>query len=232
MSMSIKQKQWQLYYLGYCKADNIDGIWGPKSKNATKAFQSDNGLEVDGSFGPLTEAKSIEIIKAIQEVVGTTVDGLAGNNTKNATASYQKENGLDVDGIAGPKTRAKIDEAIDADGKWWDDIKYFDKSEFKCKCGGKYCDGYPAEPKKLLIQTADRVREHFGVSIRVSSGLRCDKHNAKVGGVAHSRHRLGKAMDFYVKGKTAKEVLAYVKQQPEIRYAYAIDNYYVHMDIQ
>lgn len=233
MSMSIKQKQWQLYYLGYY-GGSIDGIWGSQSKSATKAFQKDNGLDDDGIFGPMTEAKSIEVIRAIQKVVGTGVDGLAGNNTKTVTVTWQKKNGLDADGIAGPKTRAKIQEVLEAEegDSWWDNIKYFDKSEFKCKCGGRYCNGYPAEPKKKLIQTADRVRTYFGASATISSGVRCETHNKNVGGVSGSRHRLGKAMDFCVSGKSAAEVLAYVKKQPEVRYAYAIDSRYVHMDIE
>jgi acyl dehydratase len=37
-------------------------------------------------------------------------------------------------------------------------------------------------------------------------------------------------MDFRIEGKTSAQVLAYVQQQPEIRYAYAIDSQYVHMD--
>lgn len=232
MSMSIKQKQWQLYYLGYYGGD-IDGLWGAKSKSATTAFQKDNSLDADGIFGSKTEAKSIEVVKAIQEVVGANVDGLAGYSTKNMTALWQGKNGLSADGIAGPKTRAKINEVLEeAEGdSWWYDIKYFNKSEFKCKCGGKYCNGYPAEPKKLLIQNADKVRAHFGAAATVSSGVRCETHNANVGGVSGSRHRLGKAMDFRVSGKSAAEVLAYVKTLPDIRYCYAIDSNYIHMDI-
>jgi hypothetical protein len=38
-------------------------------------------------------------------------------------------------------------------------------------------------------------------------------------------------MDFCIKGKSATELLAYVQKQPEIRYAYAIDSRFVHMDI-
>lgn len=231
--MNIKQKQWQLYFLGYYEGI-IDGIWGPRSKSATMAFQRDNDLVVDGIFGANTIAKSIEVIKQIQEVVSSDVDGLAGPDTKNKTASWQMHNNLTNNGIAGPKTRAKIKESIEKEegDSWWDSIKYFTKSEFRCKCGGKYCNGYPVEPKKLLIQTADRVRAHFGAPAIVSSGVRCETHNANVGGVSGSRHKLGKAMDFCVKGKSSKELLAYVKKQPEIRYAYAIDSMYVHMDIK
>ena len=101
-----------------------------------------------------------------------------------------------------------------------------------CNCGGKYCNGFPAEPDPVLVKAADRVRGHFGAVAYVSSGVRCVRHNANVGGVPNSRHLSGKAMDFCVSGKTAEEVLAFVQQQPEIAYSYAIDSYYVHMDVR
>lgn len=65
-SMTIKQKQWQLYYLGYY-GGKIDGIWGPQSKAAAVRFQKDFDLNAGGVFGALTIAKSIEIINAIQK---------------------------------------------------------------------------------------------------------------------------------------------------------------------
>jgi len=232
--MTIKQKQWQLYFLGYYTGE-IDGIWGPKSKEATKKFQSDNNLAADSIFGAKTEAKSIEVIRAIQKAVGATVDGLAGNKTKAATMEYQKKNGLTPDGIAGPLTRAKINSGVVvkpmSDEEFWKTIKYFKKTEFKCKCGGKYCTGYPAELDQDLIKVAERIREHFGAACVVSSGVRCTTHNANVGGITNSRHKQGKAMDFCIKGKTANQVIAFVKKQPEIRYTYVIDSLYVHMDV-
>lgn len=233
MSMSVRQKQWQLYFLGYY-GGNIDGIWGSQSKSATVSFQRDNSLSADGIFGSRTEGKSIVIVKNIQEVVGANVDGFAGPETKAKTITWQKANGLTADGIAGPKTRAKIEELStvnEEDDSWWSGIKYFNKSEFKCKCGGRYCNGYPAEPNKLLIQNADKVRAHFGAPAFVSSGVRCEVHNKNVGGVSGSRHKLGKAMDFCISGKNSNQVLAYVKKLPDIRYCYAIDAYYVHMDV-
>ena len=114
---------------------------------------------------------------------------------------------------------------------WWDTVRYFARSEFRCKCG-KYCDGFPAEPSPLLIEQAEQVREHFGAPVYVSSGVRCSKHNANVGGVEGSRHKNGKAMDFRVEGQSAKTVLTYVQALPHIRYAYAIDGSYVHMDVE
>ncbi len=241
--MTNKQKQWQLWYLGYY-GGGIDGIFGAKSKAATKAFQRDNGLDIDGIFGTKTESKSIELIKKIQSALnaqagaGLIVDGLAGKLTSAATIRYQAAHNLTADGQAGEKTRAvlfaspssvpaKTNETV-CDFKT---IKHFERSEFACKCG-KYCNGYPAEMKQIVVEIADRIRENFGRPCHVSSGLRCRQHNAEVGGVPTSRHLYGKAMDIYVEGITSAQLLAYIKKQPEIAYTYPIDANYCHMDIK
>ena len=85
--MTIKQMQWQLYYLGYYGGE-IDGIRGAGSKTATVRFQKDNALVSDGIFGTQTIVKSTEIIKAIQKAITdgkVAIDGLAGLETKDAT---------------------------------------------------------------------------------------------------------------------------------------------------
>lgn len=242
MAMSVKQKQWQLYFLDCYDYSslNIDGKWEDGSVIATQTFQRLFGLKVDGIFGPATEAKSIEVIKAVQKAAkvyapGLVIDGLAGWDTVNATKKLQKAVGLKADGIAGRLTRAKLDGVKAEDdtvntGTFWDTIKYFTRAEFACKCR-KYCNGFHVEPQEKLVRAADKVRAHFNAPAIVSSGLRCSRHNSSVGGVSNSRHLSGKAMDFCIKGKTADQVLAYVKTLPEIRYAYKIDNSFVHMDI-
>lgn len=205
--MTIKQKQCLLQFLGYYDGV-VDGVWGAKSTAATKAFQQAHGLVADGVAGDETQ-KAMK--KAVAEWVST------GNSTTNTTPDATTP----TDGTTNAAT-----------GDFWDEIKHFKKSEFACKCGGKYCNGYPADPKEKLIRAADDVREHFGKSMFVSSGLRCKQHNANVGGVSNSRHLSGKAMDFCISGVSAAQILSYVKQKKEIRYAYAIDGSYVHMDIE
>ena len=241
--MTIKQKQWQLYYLGYTTKANIDGIIGPKTEAATRAFQQDNGLAADGIFGPDTEAKSIEVIRSIQTALnaqtgaGLDVDGLAGENTVNATVRFQQKTGLAADGQAGKQTRAALLDSSSVPAITnetpcdFDKIKHFTRAEFACKCG-KYCGGYPTEMKQVVVDAADRIREHFGRPVIVSSGVRCPQHNADVGGVSNSRHLYGKAMDICVQGVPSSTLLAYIKQQPEIAYTYAIDGNYCHMDIK
>lgn len=64
--MTIKQRQWQLYYLGYYSGER-DGVWGAQSKAAAVRFQQDHSLDADGIFGSVSIAKSMEIIKSIQK---------------------------------------------------------------------------------------------------------------------------------------------------------------------
>lgn len=174
------------------------------------------------------------------------IDGDWGTLSKTATKAFQKDFGLEDDGVFGDATAKAAKHAVcygmpakktdpSATSKsedWWDSIVHFNRSEFKCHCGGKYCNGYPVEPKEKLVKAADKTRKHFGASATVSSGVRCTRHNANVGGVSNSRHLGGKAMDFCIAGKTSAQVLAYVQKLPEIRYAYAIDDRYVHMDVE
>ena len=167
------------------------------------------------------------------------VDGIWGVQSEMATRKFQQDFMEQSDGIFGNETEARIRQVIaenatvpEKEAKtngFWNEIQYFTRSEFACRCGK--CGGFPAEPEDKLLMLAERVREHFGSAVLVSSGVRCQSHNAAVGGVSNSRHLTGKAMDFRVVGNTADRVLAFVRLQPELRYAYAIDGTYVHMDI-
>lgn len=166
------------------------------------------------------------------------IDGIWGAQSEMATRKFQQDHMEQPDGIFGNETESRIRQVIAEEAAvpekeetedFWDEIQYFARSEFACKCGK--CGGYPAEPEKKLLMLAERVRKQFGNAALVSSGVRCPSHNAAVGGVSNSRHLRGKAMDFQVLGYSAEQVLAFVQLQPELRYAYAIDGTYVHMDI-
>lgn len=251
--MTPKQKQWQLFYLGYYgeTTDDIDGLWGAQSEAATKAFQSAVGIKDDGIFGDHTRDKTMEMISAIQEIVAPYAkkplveDGLAGPATMAATVWYQKETGLTPDGIAGDITRRFIstDESIKpiqpedstpdkvTTGTFWDDIVYFTRAECKCKCGGRYCNGYPAEMKERVMRIADAARKHFNAPADVISALRCQRHNANEGGVANSQHMYGEAMDIRIRGVSSEALYRFIISQPGVRYAYKINDTNVHFDI-
>ena len=59
--MTLKQKQALLSYLGYYDGP-LDGLWGEKSQRATRAFQADYGLIVDGTPGAATQKMLIGAI--------------------------------------------------------------------------------------------------------------------------------------------------------------------------
>lgn len=162
------------------------------------------------------------------------IDGIWGDLSARATREFQGDYGIEDDGIFGPETEKRIRAVIGAaeqPGDLWEQIPHFDRAEFRCKCGGKYCGGFPAEPKAALVRSAQRLRDHFGVPVLISSGVRCQKHNAAVGGVSDSRHLTGRAVDLCVSGVPAQQTLAFAQSLPQIRYAYAIDASYIHMDI-
>ena len=171
------------------------------------------------------------------------VDGIWGANSKSATKTFQRDNGLkesgNFDTAAQNAAKAHIaagtgfKKAASSGTKtgWWKDIKHFTRDEFKCKCGGKYCNGFHTEPQEKLVRLLDAMRENLGVPITIISGVRCTKHNANVGGVANSRHLSGKAADIRAKGKTADQLLAEVKKHSGVRYAYKINSTNVHVDI-
>ena len=172
--MTLKQKQALLAYLGYYDGP-LDGLWGEKSQKATIDFQRDfGGISVDGICGEQTE-------KALKHSVAYGID--KKSDSTDCTSDYtgvQKNN-------AGNSTDSNA-------GTVWDEIKYFKKPEFACKCG-KYCDGYPAEIDMDMVKIADEIRSRIGKPIHINSGLRCKTHNANVGGVSNSQHILGKAAD-------------------------------------
>lgn len=103
---------------------------------------------------------------------------------------------------------------------------HFRKAEFKCKCGGRYCNGYPAgNTSAKLLTILEKIRAHYGKPVTIRSGQRCKKRNAQVGGVSNSMHTKGKAADIYVKGicDTAagrKQVVSYA-YKCGAKYAYA-----------
>lgn len=170
------------------------------------------------------------------------IDSKYGPVTQMATEAFQSDYQLTVDGIFGPATEERIREVIATgetlkpeeapeSGDFWDDIEYFTREEFRCKCGGKFCDGFPEEPEELLVRLADRARKNFGAPATVISGLRCRIHNANCGGVANSQHMYGEAVDLCIEGVSGDQLLAFMKAQPEVRYTYKINDTNVHFDI-
>ncbi|HEY4094217.1 MAG TPA: peptidoglycan-binding protein [Baekduia sp.] len=113
-----------------------DGVFGPQTKRAVRAFQRAHGLTVDGRIGPMTSAAlglgssastrtahkadaepstatkgpapSASVTRAVQSALGLTADGVFGPQTRAAVVAYQRSHALTVDGIVGPQTLSAL----------------------------------------------------------------------------------------------------------------------------
>jgi peptidoglycan hydrolase-like protein with peptidoglycan-binding domain len=126
---AVKDLQEALKALGQ-PVGQIDGVFGKKTEDAVKAFQTLSGLDADGIVGPITwlnidEADQSEPVlrngskglpvRRLQkrmQLAGFAipeVNGRFGPKTEAAVKALQKQAGLGEDGIVGPKTWAVVD---------------------------------------------------------------------------------------------------------------------------
>jgi|TARA_R110000787_G_scaffold55304_3_gene127759 uncharacterized protein YcbK (DUF882 family) len=84
--------------------------------------------------------------------------------------------------------------------------KYFQRSEFACKCGCGF-DSIDSETLSIL----ENIREHFDSPVTINSACRCVEHNASVGGASKSQHVRARAADIVVKGVDPATVADYAE---------------------
>lgn len=85
-------------------------------------------------------------------------------------------------------------------------------TEMDCNHCGQYGDLTSEE----LLDVIEDVRSHFGGKpVTINSGVRCDQHNAAVGGASNSRHKVenADAADIVVQGIVASRVADYLEAQ-------------------
>jgi peptidoglycan hydrolase-like protein with peptidoglycan-binding domain len=102
----------------------VDGIFGPMTESAVKAFQQSKGLVADGIVGPITWPKLVvqvktgstgDAVRAVQEVMdfhdqsdgeapAVQIDGIFGPHTDTFVRGFQTAVGTASDGIVGPIT--------------------------------------------------------------------------------------------------------------------------------
>lgn len=126
---AVTQLQWQLNRFGARLVQ--DGIFGGATEKAVRAFQSWQGIGVDGVAGPKTFGRLASAIPPKYENVlvkqgstgrvasivqfglavkgyVVTIDGIFGPKSVKTLKEFQRNNGLSVDGIAGPATFKRL----------------------------------------------------------------------------------------------------------------------------
>ena len=117
-----------LQYLLRARGQTVtaDGVFGPRTDAAVRAFQGQKNLTVDGVVGPRTWGALVVVtrrgdtgdaVRGVQEEFDYRtgdpahpflVDGIFGPNTEAAVRGYQQAlsdvSGMTVDGIVGPVT--------------------------------------------------------------------------------------------------------------------------------
>ena len=84
---------------------------------------------------------------------------------------------------------------------------HFRVREFRCRDGSD-----PIFVDDALVSILQKIREHFGKPLTITSAYRTPAHNKTSGGAAYSQHLYGRAADFKVAGIAPDVVAAYAEQ--------------------
>ncbi len=127
---AVRELQQALRNAGH--AVDVDGQFGPQTRNAVLAFQRARGLSADGIVGAQTwgalgsvaassgsgqptlrQGASGQAVTDLQNKLraaglGIAADGQFGPQTRNAVIAFQRSRGLGVDGVVGPQTWAAL----------------------------------------------------------------------------------------------------------------------------
>lgn len=106
----------------------------------------------------------------------------------------------------------------------------FNVSEFACHGNG--CCSTVMIDEKLVVYL-QKIRDHFGKAVTITSAYRCPVHNRNVGGATGSRHAKGQAADIVVDGVAPAKVAAYAESigvKGIGLYETAKDGYFTHID--
>ena len=106
----------------------------------------------------------------------------------------------------------------------------FKSTEFDCH-GSGCCSSTQVDEN--LVKYLQKIRDHFGKPVTVSSGYRCATHNKNIGGATNSRHSKGQAADIYISGVTPAEIAKYAESIGILGiglYETDKDGHFVHID--
>jgi uncharacterized protein YcbK (DUF882 family) len=103
----------------------------------------------------------------------------------------------------------------------------FKVKEFACTDGSD-----PIFIDSDLVTVLQKIRNHFGKSVTITSAYRTPTKNKAVGGETYSQHLYGRAADIKVKGITPKKVAAYAEKLLPNKGGIGTYSTFTHVDVR
>ena len=103
----------------------------------------------------------------------------------------------------------------------------FKVKEFACTDGTD-----PIFIDSELVTILQKIRNHFGKPVTITSAYRTPARNKAVSGTIYSQHLYGKAADISVKGTAPKTVAAYAEKLLPGKGGIGIYSTFVHVDVR
>ena len=82
-----------------------------------------------------------------------------------------------------------------------------------------------------LVTVLQKIRNHFGKPVTITSAYRTPPHNSREGGTTYSQHLYGKAADIKISGVTPKKVADYAETLLD-KGGIGIYNTFTHIDVR
>lgn len=103
----------------------------------------------------------------------------------------------------------------------------FKVKEFACSDGSD-----PIFIDSELVTILQKIRNHFGKSVTITSAYRTPTKNKACGGTTYSQHLYGKAADIKIKGVAPKTVAAYAEKLLPKSGGIGIYKTFTHIDVR
>jgi uncharacterized protein YcbK (DUF882 family) len=103
----------------------------------------------------------------------------------------------------------------------------FKVSEFACKDGSD-----TVFISQGLVTVLQKIREHFGKPVIITSAYRNDAYNKKVGGADYSQHKYGTAADIHISGVSPATIADFVETIMPNTGGIGIYSSVVHVDVR
>lgn len=103
----------------------------------------------------------------------------------------------------------------------------FRVKEFACSDGSD-----PIFIAPELVKILQKIRNHFGKSVTITSAYRTPTKNKAVGGTAYSQHLYGTAADIKVSGVSPKKVAQYAEKLLPNKGGIGIYSTFTHIDVR